>query len=56
MTATTKFAETNYPVAAAKGWHADPLGDHDMRYHDGDEWTKHVTHFGPVPCRGCANA
>jgi len=37
----------------AKGWHDDPWHRHDLRYHDGDGWTEHVTHFGPVPCTGC---
>ncbi len=36
-----------------KGWHADPLNQHDLRYHDGETWTEHATHFGPVPCQGC---
>lgn len=36
----------------ARGWHDDPLGLHDLRFHDGLEWTEHVTHFGPVPCLG----
>lgn len=57
MTATitsapTTAIETSAPV---KGWHADPEGQHDLRYHDGTSWTEHVTHFGPVPCRGCRN-
>jgi hypothetical protein len=42
------------PLAATKGWHRDPEGRHDLRYHDGHHWTEHVTHFGPVPCTGCA--
>ncbi|MEM8923140.1 MAG: DUF2510 domain-containing protein [Actinomycetota bacterium] len=40
-------------VATARGWHADPQRQHDLRFHDGDNWTDHVTHLGPVPCRGC---
>jgi hypothetical protein len=36
-----------------KGWHDDPRGEHKLRYHDGDTWTEHTTHFGPVPCHGC---
>ncbi len=47
--------ETSRPLAGLKGWHADPLGHHALRYHDGAEWTRHVTHYGPVPCRGCAD-
>lgn len=35
------------------GWFADPLGQHQLRYHDGMAWTTHVTHFGPSPCTGC---
>lgn len=37
----------------AMGWHADPEQLHKLRYHDGVEWTDHVTHFGPTPCSGC---
>ena len=40
-------------IPTKKGWHADPLAKHDLRFHDGDDWTEHVTHFGPVPCQGC---
>lgn len=39
---------------AQPGWFNDPLGRHHLRYHDGTEWTDHVTHFGPTPCEGCA--
>ena len=54
MTATMKPTDTTIHVeAVAKGWHADPWRRHDLRYHDGRSWTDHVTHFGPVPCRGC---
>lgn len=56
MTATMKFAETTYPAAVAKGWHSDPQNLHDLRFHDGRQWTEHVTHFGPVPCQGCHSA
>lgn len=49
-----KSTETIKPVAAVKGWHADPLNQHDLRFHDGTAWTEHVTHFGPVPCQGCS--
>ncbi len=44
---------TATPQTAHKGWHNDPLDQHDLRYHDGTSWTEHVTHFGPVPCKGC---
>ncbi len=37
------------------GWHNDPKGHHRLRYFDGDEWTDHVTHFGPTPCLRCAD-
>lgn len=53
MTATMKFAEAEYLGPQTKGWHPDPLGDHDQRFHDGQEWTQHVTHYGPVPCNRC---
>lgn len=48
---TTTAAPTT--TITTKGWHDDPRGEHEMRYHDGNDWTEHVTHFGPVPCRGC---
>lgn len=41
------------PVKIDRGWHADPFDQHDLRFHDGSDWTEHVTHLGPVPCRGC---
>jgi hypothetical protein len=58
MTALMNPTETSQPVVltsllVTKGWHTDPRQQHDLRYHDGREWTGHVTHFGPVPCRGC---
>ena len=53
MTSTMEFAPTTETTAVAKGWHADPLNQHDLRFHDGRIWTEHVTHFGPVPCNGC---
>ncbi|MEL7157495.1 MAG: DUF2510 domain-containing protein [Actinomycetota bacterium] len=50
-------AETSEVIATTvivdRGWHADPRREHDLRFHDGAAWTEHVTHFGPVPCRGC---
>ena len=36
-----------------RGWHDDPFDQHALRFHDGDAWTEHVTHHGPVPCQGC---
>ncbi len=41
------------PTIAEPGWHADPMRLHKLRWHDGTEWTGHVTHFGPVPCLHC---
>ncbi len=41
------------PVAVERGWHVDPMAIHKLRWHDGAEWTEHVTHFGPVPCQHC---
>ncbi len=41
------------PEVVTKGWHADPMAIHKMRWHNGAEWTEHVTHFGPVPCQHC---
>ncbi len=31
---------------ALAGWYADPHGDHDQRYWDGQRWTEHVASFG----------
>ncbi len=39
----------------AAGWHPDPEGAHRLRYHDGQAFTAHTTHFGPVPCAGCGH-
>lgn len=56
---TAPAAETSshptlvFPAVVTKGWHADPMRIHKMRWHDGAEWTEHVTHFGPVPCQHC---
>ncbi len=30
------------------GWWPDPLGRHEMRYHDGERWTEHVSDQGTV--------
>jgi hypothetical protein len=30
------------------GWWPDPLGRHEMRYHDGERWTEHVSDQGVV--------
>ncbi len=30
------------------GWWPDPLGRHEMRYHDGGRWTEHVSDQGAV--------
>lgn len=42
------------PQSVVKGWHDDPMAIHKQRWHDGAEWTEHVTHFGPVPCHSCS--
>lgn len=34
------------PVAVGVGWHADPHGAHELRYHDGAGWTNHVSTAG----------
>ncbi|MFV0524302.1 MAG: DUF2510 domain-containing protein [Acidimicrobiales bacterium] len=45
---------SNETTAALRpGWYQDPNREHKYRYHDGREWTAHVTHHGPTPCRGC---
>jgi hypothetical protein len=53
MTTTTTAIRTITTAPTEKGWHTDPLAEHELRYHDGNDWTEHVTHFGPVPCKGC---
>ena len=32
--------------AVEVGWHADPHGKHELRYHDGVQWTNHVSSAG----------
>lgn len=49
----TEETTTTTPKTTAKGWHPDPRAEHKLRFHDGDGWTEHATHFGPVPCSGC---
>jgi uncharacterized protein YxjI len=38
------LAMTNYGTPA--GWYADPLGRHEVRYFDGQQWTEHVSSHG----------
>jgi hypothetical protein len=38
------------------GWYPDPDQQHNLRYFDGQDWTDHVTHYGPTPCSGCSLA
>jgi hypothetical protein len=38
------------------GWHPDPLGRHEQRYHDGTSWTEHVSDGTPGPTAGTAPA
>ncbi len=52
-TAGDDAPELVLPSVISKGWHADPMAIHKLRWHDGEEWTEHVTHFGPVPCQQC---
>ncbi len=33
----------NPPPTVPAGWHADPLGSHELRYWDGANWTEHVS-------------
>lgn len=32
--------------AAAAGWYPDPSGRHEQRYHDGTQWTEHISTAG----------
>ncbi len=52
----TTLDESARPTAAGRpaGWYDDPQKLHDQRFYNGREWTAHVTHFGPKPCRGCS--
>lgn len=34
------------PANSGAGWHPDPHGKHELRYHDGNEWTSHVSNAG----------
>lgn len=33
---------TSPAAGVSPGWYADPLGNHQARYHDGNRWTDHV--------------
>ena len=50
---TTTLTRTTTTRTTKKGWHDDPRAEHKLRFHDGDAWTEHTTHHGPVPCLGC---
>ncbi len=50
---TPTLAPTLAPIEVDRGWHDDPFDQHALRFHDGNGWTEHVTHHGPVPCQGC---
>jgi hypothetical protein len=50
---TTHGAAGRHIDPAVAGWFDDPKAQHRMRYFDGEDWTAHVTHFGPTPCSGC---
>lgn len=50
---TAASAPAHHPAPAATpakpveaGWHADPRGSHELRYHDGSDWTNHVSDAG----------
>jgi uncharacterized protein YxjI len=34
------------PPTSPPGWYADPLGRHEVRYFDGQQWTEHVASHG----------
>ncbi len=34
------------PTSGEAGWHADPHETHELRYHDGAQWTNHVSNAG----------
>jgi hypothetical protein len=33
-------------AAAPASWYPDPSGRHELRYHDGRQWTEHVSDQG----------
>jgi|SRR6478609_2138097 len=43
---TAAAAAPPAPAAAQGGWHPDPSGRHEQRYHDGTRWTEHVSTAG----------
>lgn len=47
------IVEEPLPQTSEAGWMPDPEGRHNLRFFDGNQWTDHVTHFGPTPCVGC---
>lgn len=54
MTGAVAPAPPAAAAPAAGGWHPDPSGKHEQRYHDGQNWTEHVSTAGvagtdPVP-------
>jgi hypothetical protein len=55
MTILDEPPKSATPTRRLAGWYVDPQGIHDQRFYDGTVWTKHVTHFGPVPCNRCAH-
>lgn len=50
----TRNVQRALDAPAVSGWFEDPLREHRLRYHDGQIWTDHVTHYGPSPCQHCA--
>ena len=54
MTTLDELSQSADTRTRPAGWYDDPQKLHDQRYYDGKVWTKHVTHFGPKPCTGCA--
>lgn len=50
---TTLEIDQPLDTPSAEGWFDDPTGEHHQRFFDGEQWTDHVTHTGPLPCSGC---
>ncbi|MEM7140587.1 MAG: DUF2510 domain-containing protein [Actinomycetota bacterium] len=46
MPASPPVPEPEPAPTVEAGWHPDPSGGHELRYHDGTDWTAHVSDGG----------
>jgi uncharacterized protein YxjI len=42
----TNYGSGPTPPVTPAAWYADPLGRHELRYYDGQQWTEHVCSHG----------